>query len=227
MRLVSYQINQREREHIMRKDFMQFLIQIRNTGRLNADDTDWRIRSDIGEVTLDADSNNTGDRHQQQHQHDADNGDTNKTLSIEQCAAQVFLFYLAGFDTSASVASYTIFETARKPSVLARLCSEIDVTLDQHGGKLTYEAIGDMKYLELCVMGELLCGGSLVGEGVFLEFLMSVGVAMGGGYDCVFCLKVGSICQCGRNRYNANGKPEPENRKKARQHRQTQPIIHK
>lgn len=127
MRLVTFQINQREREHIMRKDFMQFLIQIRNAGCINADDSDWRI----------------------------DGGaESTKTLSIEQCAAQVFLFYLAGFDTSASVAAYTVFETSRNRRVLELLQHEIDETLARHSGELTYEGIAEMKYLELCVMGK-------------------------------------------------------------------------
>lgn len=131
MRLVTFQIRQREREQVTRKDFMQFLIQIRNTGAINADDQDWRVTQS----------------------HVAGDGDAGKTLSTEQCAAQVFLFYLAGFDTSASVAAYTVFETARNPRVRALLQSEIDETLRRHGGQLTYECIGDMKYLELCVMG--------------------------------------------------------------------------
>lgn len=166
MRLVTHQIDQREREHIMRKDFMQFLIQIRNAGRLNADDTDWRIRSDSQNGNNDNDTDTDGN-----------DGDTNKILSVEQCAAQVFLFYLAGFDTSASVASYTIFETARRPSVLARLCTEIDVTLARHGGQLTYEAIGDMRYLELCVMGEL--GGGFGVEGSIFSCLRATGLTFG------------------------------------------------
>lgn len=122
LRLVSSQIEQREREYATRNDFMQCLIRIRKAGQQTS--------------TFD------------------DVEDTDKTLSIEQCAAQVFLFYLGGFDTSASVAAYTVFETARHPRVLALLLREIDETLLRNGGELTYECIGEMKYLELCLKGE-------------------------------------------------------------------------
>lgn len=127
MRIVTFQINQREREHIMRKDFIQILMQIRNAGRVNADESDWRV-----------------------HRVAAENA---KTMSIEQCAAQVFLFYVAGFDTSASVAAYTLFETARNRRVADRLQREIDETLAKYDGDLSYECIAEMRYLELCVMG--------------------------------------------------------------------------
>lgn len=124
IRLVSSQIEQREREYATRNDFLQCLIQIRNGGPAQQMDT------------FDGDA------------------DTDKTMSIEQCVAHVFLFYLGGFDTSASVAAYTVFEAARHPRVLALLLREIEETLQRHDGELTYECIGEMKYLELCLKGE-------------------------------------------------------------------------
>ncbi|KFB36876.1 AGAP008219-PA-like protein [Anopheles sinensis] len=57
-------------------------------------------------------------------------------MSIEQCAANVFLFYAAGVDTS------TVMSKARQ---------EIDETLERHGGKITYENMMELKYLDLCI----------------------------------------------------------------------------
>lgn len=127
MDLVKTQIEQRERDNVVRKDFIQLLIQIRNSGEINADESDWKVK---------AVSSNQ------------------KTMSIEQCAAQVFIFYIAGFDTSASTTAFTIFEVARNQRVKDLLLADIDQTLEKHGGVLSYDAINDMQYLELCIMGK-------------------------------------------------------------------------
>ncbi|XP_055326008.1 probable cytochrome P450 6d4, partial [Sitodiplosis mosellana] len=72
-------------------------------------------------------------------------------LTIEQCAAQVGLFYLAGFDTTASAVAYTLFELSRKPELQKRLQDEIDSVLAKHDNAITYESINDMPLLEMCV----------------------------------------------------------------------------
>lgn len=130
LRLVNGQIEQRQREYAIRNDFMQSLIQIRNAGNPTADKQIQELAS-----------------------FDSEDVEATTAMSVEQCAAHVFLFYLAGFDTSASMAVYTVFETARHPRVLRLLCREIDETLHRHGNQLTYECIGEMKYLELCMKG--------------------------------------------------------------------------
>lgn len=126
MTLITDQIEYREKERVLRKDFIQFLIQIRNTGKVSLDESNW----DIEPVS-----------------------DDKKTMSIEQCAAQIFIFYVAGFDTSASTITYTIFEAARNPEIKKKLRDDIDAALKKHDGKLSYECMQDMKYLDLCVMG--------------------------------------------------------------------------
>ncbi|KFB45126.1 AGAP008219-PA-like protein [Anopheles sinensis] len=72
-------------------------------------------------------------------------------MSIEQCAANVFLFYAAGVDTSTGVISYTLHEFTHNPEVMAKARQEIDETLERHGGKITYENMMELKYLDLCI----------------------------------------------------------------------------
>lgn len=124
--IVKETIEHREKTNTIRKDFIQCLIQLRNGGTISADGDQWNA--------------------------EAVNEDL-KSMSIEQCAAQVFLFYLAGFDTSASTIAYCLFELTRNPDCADKLRRDISETLKRHDGQLTYECIQDMKYLELCVMG--------------------------------------------------------------------------
>lgn len=104
------------------------LIQIRNGETVSSQETEWDIQH-IAKAT-------------------------EKTMSIELCAAQIFIFYVAGFDTTASTVACTIFECARNPDVQKRLQHDIDTALEKHQGKLTYECMQDMTYLDLCVMGK-------------------------------------------------------------------------
>ncbi|CAG4936038.1 unnamed protein product [Colias eurytheme] len=68
-------------------------------------------------------------------------------------AAQVFIFFAAGFETSSVATSFTLHQLAHHPHVQAKAHSEIDTVLAQHGNQITYEAIQKMTYLE-CVFKE-------------------------------------------------------------------------
>lgn len=65
-------------------------------------------------------------------------------------AAQVFVFFAAGFETSSSATSYTLHELAHHPEYQKKCQEEIDEVLARHENKLSYEAIKEMKYLEMC-----------------------------------------------------------------------------
>lgn len=80
--------------------------------------------------------------------------DTIKALSIEQCAAQVFLFFIAGNETTSATISYTLYELGLNNEAMAKCQTEIDTILNNNNGVLSYEAVHEMKYLDACVSGE-------------------------------------------------------------------------
>ena len=71
----------------------------------------------------------------------------------DDLAAQVFLFFLAGFDTASTLLCFAAHQLATHPDVQSRLQEEIDMTLNKDGGNLTYEAVHGMKYLDMVVSG--------------------------------------------------------------------------
>ena len=71
----------------------------------------------------------------------------------DDLAAQVFLFFLAGFDTASTLLCFATHQLATHPDVQSRLQEEIDMTLNKDGGNLTYEAVHGMKYLDMVVSG--------------------------------------------------------------------------
>jgi deoxycytidine triphosphate deaminase len=75
-------------------------------------------------------------------------------LEDEDIIAQVLLFFLAGFDTASTLLCFASHQLAVHLEVQARLQQEIDETLQENGRKLTYEALHNMKYLDMVVNGE-------------------------------------------------------------------------
>ncbi|XP_041983122.1 cytochrome P450 6B5-like [Aricia agestis] len=67
----------------------------------------------------------------------------------ELIAAQAFVFFAAGFETSSSSSSFLLHLLAYHPEEQKRCQKEIDDVLKKYDGKLCYDAVRDMKYLEM------------------------------------------------------------------------------
>lgn len=68
-------------------------------------------------------------------------------LTMEEIAAQVLVFFLAGFETSSTTMTFCLYELATNADLQEKVREEINHVLKQHGGKLTYNAINEMKYM--------------------------------------------------------------------------------
>jgi len=69
--------------------------------------------------------------------------------------AQAAVFFSAGFETSSGTMSFTLYEMAKHQDLQKRLRQEIFDTLNACNGKITYDHIMEMKYLD-CVVKEVL-----------------------------------------------------------------------
>ncbi|CAG9792349.1 unnamed protein product [Diatraea saccharalis] len=65
-------------------------------------------------------------------------------------AAQVFVFFAAGFETSSSTSSFTLHQLAFNPDKQEKCQEEIDEVLKKYDGKLCYDSLTEMKYLKMC-----------------------------------------------------------------------------
>ncbi|XP_044007069.1 probable cytochrome P450 6a14 [Aphidius gifuensis] len=63
-------------------------------------------------------------------------------------AAQLFVFFIAGFETSSSTMSNCLLELGMNHQLRDKLRREIKNELDNADGKITYEGIKNMKYLD-------------------------------------------------------------------------------
>jgi cytochrome P450 family 6 len=73
---------------------------------------------------------------------------------VNSLAAQAFVFYLGGFETSSTTITFCLYELSLHQNIQDRLREEIDVVLLKHDGKLTYEGIQEMEYLDKVVSGK-------------------------------------------------------------------------
>jgi cytochrome P450 family 6 len=128
-KMVKETVEYRENNNVTRNDFMQLLIQIKNKG----------------ECVAEKQMNGTKE---------SDNGkDIN--LTMNEIAAQAFVFFVAGFETSSTTMSFCLYELALNPDVQERVQKEVDTVLQKYGNKITYEAIQEMEYLDKTIAGKL------------------------------------------------------------------------
>ncbi|CAH2012349.1 unnamed protein product [Acanthoscelides obtectus] len=124
LNVVRNTMRYREDNNINRRDFMQLMLQLKNRGTIGEDD----------KVLEGKDENRDG-----------------SWLTENQIAAQCFVFFFAGFETSATTMTFALYELAVNQDIQEKLRREITEVLGRHGHQITYEAIMEMTYLDKIV----------------------------------------------------------------------------
>lgn len=74
-------------------------------------------------------------------------------LTFDEVAAQTFVFFVAGYETSASTIAFCIYQLSLHKDIQEKLRESVRLVLESHEGNCSYEAIAEMQYLEQCVKG--------------------------------------------------------------------------
>nr|CAI5826710.1 unnamed protein product [Callosobruchus analis] len=111
MKVVNDTIEYRMKNNVVRKDFLQSLIELR------AHD-------------------------QQDHKKDG------KSLTMDEIAAQSFIFFIAGFETSSTTMTFALYELATHPEIQEKAREEILQVLKRHDNKFSYDAVNELVYLK-------------------------------------------------------------------------------
>lgn len=72
-------------------------------------------------------------------------------MTEDVMAAQVVIFFLAGFDTISTMMSFLCYELAVHPEIQKKLIEEIDATRKANKGGLTYDELNKMKYMDMVI----------------------------------------------------------------------------
>ncbi|XP_043279253.1 uncharacterized protein [Venturia canescens] len=113
----------RKANNVQRPDFMHLLMQLIDRGYVDAD---------LG----DKPSNKAEESHVK--------------MTVLEAVAQAYVFFVAGFETSATTASYCLYELAANQNIQDEVRKDIDVALQKFGG-ITHESVQSMTYLHKTV----------------------------------------------------------------------------
>ncbi|XP_013140391.1 PREDICTED: cytochrome P450 6B1-like isoform X1 [Papilio polytes] len=69
-------------------------------------------------------------------------------LTDSVIAAQAFVFYAAGYETSASTMTYLFYELAKHPEIQDKVIAEIDEVVNRYDGEISYDCLNEMTYLQ-------------------------------------------------------------------------------
>lgn len=89
--------------------------------------------------------------------HDISNPDSSEQmdkLTFNELAAQCFLFFLAGFETSSTTMTFCLYELAQNQEIQTKLREEIKANLQENEGQLNYESVMNLKYLQMVIDGK-------------------------------------------------------------------------
>ncbi|KAF4524101.1 hypothetical protein B566_EDAN007684 [Ephemera danica] len=122
----------RAKTGIVRNDFMQLLIELKDKGCLSPEEDE-----DPG-------------KHIKNNPEESLHSSSASAIKLteDEVTAQATVFFLAGFETSSSVMSYALLELAVHTDVQRRAQQEIDEVLERHDGNISYQALHEMQYLD-------------------------------------------------------------------------------
>lgn len=138
--MVHDTVKTREEQNIIRPDMINLLMEARK-GRLQYDEAP--EHKDAGFASVEeSDIGKTGPNQK-------------LALTEDEMAAQVLIFFFAGFETISTMMSFMCYELAINPDVQEKLRQEIDDTFEETKGKLTYDILNKMKYMDMVVCESL------------------------------------------------------------------------
>lgn len=74
-------------------------------------------------------------------------------LDKSTIAAQAFVFFAAGYETSSNTIAFCLYELALNQKIQDKTRREVRDAIQAQDGKLTYHAVQEMKYLDMVILG--------------------------------------------------------------------------
>lgn len=82
-----------------------------------------------------------------------ENGEKLTELTLEEIAAQMVLFFTAGFETTSTTVGFSLYELARHEEIQQKLRQEIDKIWLKYDKDFSYESLNEMIYLNQIIQG--------------------------------------------------------------------------
>ncbi|XP_046734118.1 probable cytochrome P450 6a14 [Diprion similis] len=117
---------------VVRNDFLNVVIQLMNKGYIASDNDKTSATLAVSETTYPPENFE------------------NRKITMLEGAAQAFVFWLGGFDTSSSTVTYCLYELALHQVLQDKVAEEVNRVLEEFGD-VSYESIRAMDYLHKVV----------------------------------------------------------------------------
>ncbi|XP_060525750.1 cytochrome P450 9e2-like [Cylas formicarius] len=131
-KVLTETIRVREEEGIVRPDMINILLEAKKGAK-----DEEPVLVDTGFATVEESSPGRSKSH--------------PAITNDDITSQAFIFFFAGFNSSSTAMCFAAYELARHPEVQCRLRDEIHQVQRHCEGKITYEALLGMKYLDMVV----------------------------------------------------------------------------
>lgn len=120
-------IRYREKNNIKRNDFIQMMMEIRKE-----------------------DASGASEFVQNKYTNGHINGVVNKDAILDDTlmTANIFVFFVAGFETTASTMAYCLLELAANLDIQEKMRQEILDAIAEHDGNLTYDIVKNLRYMD-------------------------------------------------------------------------------
>lgn len=135
--VIDTTVKEREKQKIVRPDLMNLLLEARRNG-VALKHEEQNGLTETGFATVEESSFGK---------------ETKTTLSDSDLYAQCLIFFFAGFDTVSNGMTLLTYELALNPDIQEKLREEIDEAWQHCNGKLNYETLTTMKYMDMVVSG--------------------------------------------------------------------------
>nr|CAD7424637.1 unnamed protein product [Timema monikensis] len=134
LRIYEAVVNLRRTNNIVKEDFLQVLIDLENLRKYRGEAN--HINQDATNPIKNIEASDTWPQ--------------KELLGLDSrfIFVQYFMFWYAGTEMILSILNFCLHELAMNPDVQDNLREDVDSSLRQHGGELTYEAVNSMKYMD-------------------------------------------------------------------------------
>ncbi|RZC39558.1 p450 domain containing protein, partial [Asbolus verrucosus] len=135
-KLVKENIKSREKYGIVRPDMINLLLEPRKCGIRNGES---QSVQDTGFATVEESEITKAP------------AATKQQITDLDITAQALVFFFGSFDSVSALMCFMLYELGINPDVQEKLKQEVDETAEKCNGKLTYEALTRMKYMDMVV----------------------------------------------------------------------------
>lgn len=123
---------------VLRDDVASFFMNVvRNTVNYREDNN--ITRSDFMDIMINLKNKNDSEKEH--------------SITFDELAAQAFIFFVAGFETSSTTLLFCLYELAVNPDIQAKVRRVIQEAYVKYNGEFTYEMMMDMPYIDQVLEG--------------------------------------------------------------------------